>query len=57
MASTVFNFVGRESRSAYDGIIAPENFDDAEIIAYVSGTKTKKPTVSVCYYYSSPACI
>jgi hypothetical protein len=34
----------------YDGIIAPDDFEVADIVAYVTGTKTQKKTLSVCVY-------
>ena len=47
MTATVFEYIERSKGDVYDGIIAPENFEVAEIIAFVSGTKLMNQVVSV----------
>ena len=53
----MFDFVraqgGELSASVYDGIIAPEESEEAEIIAFLSGTKLTHPIVSVSYIHSA----
>lgn len=46
-AFSVFHYAKTLREPAYDAIIVPEG-DETEVIAFVSGTKTRNQTVSVC---------